>query len=186
MTDHHAAAPFPHRPDTFHLLPLLAWVLLLAFFFAHVEIEIEGAAGWAANLPTWRIEHHPLLDIFWGGRAMTGYHAWMFPFIALFFHLPIFFSGGWHWRRECRVIACIMLFWITEDFLWFALNPAWGLARFNPVDVHWHKHWLWGLPVDYWLYSCVMIVLLRLSHQPKKKKRLPTRLATPHEIEGSI
>lgn len=26
--------------------------------FAQVEIQIEGAAGWAKNLPTWRIDHH--------------------------------------------------------------------------------------------------------------------------------
>ena len=52
------------------------------------EIQIEGPNGWATSLPTWRIEHHPLLDIFWGGRAMTGYHAWFFSFILLVFHLP--------------------------------------------------------------------------------------------------
>ncbi|WP_407669535.1 hypothetical protein [Paraburkholderia heleia] len=45
-----------------------------------------------ANLPTWRIEHHWLLDIFWGSRPMTGYHAWVFPFMALFFHLPPLFN----------------------------------------------------------------------------------------------
>src|SRR5690242_5379610 len=52
------------------ILPLaltLGYALLLAFFFAHAEIEIEGAGGWAANLPTWRIERHWLLDLFWGG-----------------------------------------------------------------------------------------------------------------------
>jgi hypothetical protein len=46
------------------LAGMLFWALLMAFFFANVEIQIEGAAGWAANLPTWRIEHHWLLDIF--------------------------------------------------------------------------------------------------------------------------
>ena len=48
-------------------LPLaltLGYVVLLAFFFAHAEIEIEGAGGWAANLPTWRVEQHWLLDLF--------------------------------------------------------------------------------------------------------------------------
>jgi hypothetical protein len=46
---------------------LLLWVVLAAFFFAQVEIQIEGPAGWASSLPTWRIEDHWLLDIFWGG-----------------------------------------------------------------------------------------------------------------------
>ncbi|MBD3308853.1 hypothetical protein GF339_20775, partial [candidate division KSB3 bacterium] len=50
---------------------LLGWIALLSFFFAKVEIHIEGEAGWAANLPTWRIERHWLLDLLWGGRPMT-------------------------------------------------------------------------------------------------------------------
>lgn len=145
------------------LLPMLAWVVLLAFFFAQTEIQIEGDAGWAANLPTWRIEQHWLLDLFWGGRAMTGYHAWVFPFIAMFFHFPLFFAGHWSWRAECRVIACIMLFWIVEDFLWFVLNPAYGLSRFHPEAIAWHKRWIWWLPVDYWMYGLAMIALLWIS-----------------------
>lgn len=34
-----------------------------------------------------------LLDLFWSGKPMTGYHAWVFPFVALFFHLPAVFFG---------------------------------------------------------------------------------------------
>lgn len=155
----------PFNSNRRQLLLTLVWVILLAWFFAEVEIAIEGGAGWAAKLPTWRIERHWLLDIFWGGRAMTGYHAWVFPFIALFFHFPLFFIGHWSWRAECRVLGCIMLFWIGEDFLWFALNPAYGLARFHAAAIPWHKHWLWLAPVDYWVYGFVLITLLRLSHK---------------------
>jgi hypothetical protein len=139
------------------------WVVLLGYFFAQTEIQIEGGAGWAANLPTWRIENHWLLDVFWGGRAMTGYHAWIFPFITMFFHFPLFFIDRWSWRAELRVIACIMLFWIVEDFLWFVLNPAYGLARFHAAAVPWHKHWVWGAPVDYWFFGCLLVALLWLS-----------------------
>jgi hypothetical protein len=145
------------------LLPLLGWTLLLGFFFAHVEIEIEGAGGWAANLPTWRIEHHWLLDLFWGGRPMTGYHAWVFPFVALFFHFPQVFAGRWTWRVEAKIIACIMLFWVTEDFLWFVLNPAFGIARFAPATVPWHKHWLFGAPTDYWVALSLVVFLLLVA-----------------------
>jgi hypothetical protein len=144
-------------------LALCAWVLLLGYFFAHVEIQIEGAAGWAAALPTWRIESHPLLDIFWGGRPMTGYHAWVFPFVALFFHLPLVFAGRWSWRGEARVLACIMLFWISEDFLWFVYNPAYGLAQFDPAHIPWHKHWLGAAPTDYWVSLAVAAVLFFFS-----------------------
>ena len=145
------------------LLLLLGWVVLLAFFFAHIEIQIEGAAGWAANLPTWRIEEHRLLDLFWGGRAMTGYHAWVFPFIAMALHWPLVFGGFWSWRAEARVLSCVMLFWLVEDFLWFVLNPAFGLAKFSALHVPWHKHWLWFAPIDYWLFVPLAILLFGWS-----------------------
>ncbi len=151
------------------VLPMLGWTLLLGFFFAHVEIEIEGAGGWAANLPTWRIEKHWLLDLLWGGRPMTGYHAWVFPFIALFFHFPQVFAGRCSWRAEAKIIACIMLFWVTEDFLWFVLNPAFGIARFSPAAVPWHKHWLYLAPVDYWVALGLVIVLLWLSIRKRQE-----------------
>lgn len=158
-------APFRmHR-----LFFLLAWVLMLSFFFAQVEIQIEGTAGWAANLPTWRIEQHWLLDIFWGGRAMTGYHAWVFPFIALLFHFPVVLAERWSWRAEYRILACIMVFWICEDFLWFILNPAYGWPRFTPQDVPWHKHWLLGAPNDYWISLSLAATLLFFSFRKQEQ-----------------
>jgi hypothetical protein len=158
-----------HAAPSVRFVAMLAWVVLLAYFFAETEIQIEGPAGWAANLPTWRIEQHWLLDVFWGGRAMTGYHAWMFPFIALFFHFPLFFVGQWSYHAECRVLACIMLFWIVEDFLWFVLNPAYGLAHFNAAAIPWHKRWFWIAPVDYWVYALVMIALFWIAHGKKRQ-----------------
>lgn len=146
---------------------LLAWVALLSFFFAQVEIQIEGAAGWAAGLPTWRIESHWLLDLFWGGRPMTGYHAWVFPFIAMVFHLPIFLRGRWSWRMEARILAMIMLFWVIEDALWFVLNPAFGWSKFSPGSIPWHKHWWMGLPTDYWISTVIGTVLFAWSYRPK-------------------
>lgn len=153
-------ADFVPAPRT---LAQVAGVLLLGFFFANVEIQIEGGAGWAANLPTWRIEKHWLLDIFWGGRAMTGYHAWVFPFVALFFHWPFLFQSRWSWRAEARIVACIMVFWLAEDFLWFVFNPAYGFAKFDPVHVPWHIHWIAFAPTDYWTMSAAALVLFFVS-----------------------
>ncbi|MES3025313.1 MAG: hypothetical protein V4857_27370 [Pseudomonadota bacterium] len=147
-------------PHSIQLVTNLAAVLVLAFFFAKAEIHIEGNAGWAANLPTWRIEKHWLLDLFWGGRPMTGYHAWVFPFIAIFFHFPLFFMAEWSWQLEARALASIMLFWIAEDFMWFLLNPAFGWKRFQPQYVNWHKHWIAGAPIEYWLFSMLAALLL--------------------------
>jgi hypothetical protein len=150
-----------HLPQ---LILTLGSVVVLAYLFANAEIQIEGDAGWAANLPTWRVEKHWLLDIFWGGRAMTGYHAWVFTFISIFFHFPLFFTAQWSVSLEARVIASIMLFWITEDFLWFIINPAFGWKRFHPEHVAWHKHWACGAPVDYWIFSAVSVLLFWYSY----------------------
>ncbi len=148
-----------------HLPVLLLGVAGMAAVFAKVEIHIEGKDGWAASLPTWRIEKHWLLDVFFGGRPLTGYHAWALPFSLLVFHFPLLFSWDWSWRLEARCLACLMLFWIIEDLLWFVLNPAWGWRRFNPAEVRWHKHWLFGLPTDYWTFAGIATALLWFAYR---------------------
>jgi hypothetical protein len=150
---------------------LLSWVVLMAFFFSEVEIQIEGPAGWASSLPTWRIENHWLLDIFWGGRPMTGYHAWVFGFMFLVFHLGVFINLNWSLRTEARIIAALMLFWIIEDFLWFVLNPAFGIDNFSRNKIPWHKQWFLNMPVDYWIFTIVSALLMWLSYAKFMGKR---------------
>jgi hypothetical protein len=142
------------------LAATLLYIALLGFFFAQVEIQIEGPAGWAANLPTWRIEKHWLLDIFWGGRPMTGYHAWVFTFMALVFHLPVIMCQQWSWRLELRILGALALFWIIEDGLWFVMNPAYGPQVFTTRAIPWHKHWLGPLPLDYWAFGLTGLALM--------------------------
>jgi hypothetical protein len=152
-------------PDRWRPWLLLLWIFLLSFFFAQVEIQIEGAAGWAKNLPTWRIDHHWLLDLFWSGRPMTGYHAWVVPFMALAFHLPALVFGRWSWRLEARTVAMILFFWTAEDVLWFVLNPAFGWDKFTPAQVPWHKRWWLGAPADYWIATSIALTLFIWSYR---------------------
>jgi len=153
-----------------HIAVLILAVLITGFFFAEVEIQIEGAHGWATSLPTWRVEHHPLLDVVWGGRPLTGYHVWVFSFMALVFHLPLAIWGAFSWRLEARILGCLMIFWITEDFLWFILNPAYGWSKLTPTDVSWHKHWLLGVPTDYITFVLVGAGLVWWSFWHAQKK----------------
>ena len=111
-----------------------------------------------------------MLDIFWGGRPLTGYHVWVFLFMALVFHFGLLVHGRPSWRREARVLGALMLFWILEDALWFALNPAFGLARLTPACVPWHVHWLWGVPTDYVTSSAAGGTLLWWSFRGKNLK----------------
>ena len=143
---------------------LLVGILLLAYVFAKVEVHIEGTDGWASKLPTWRIERHWLLDLFFGGRPMTGYHAWMLTFMALIFHFPALATWSWSWRLEARMIGAMIVFWILEDFLWFIINPAWGWARFNAAGIPWHKRWFGRFPLDYWFFAIIAGFLLYVSN----------------------
>lgn len=156
------------RPGENHhwlnFLLLVLWVAVSAYFFANVEIQIEGGNGWASSLPTWRVDKHPLLDIFWGGRPMTGYHAWVFSFMFLIFHAGVFIFGKISLRLEARILGCLCWFWIIEDFLWFVMNPAFGMARFHPEHIPWHKQWFLFVPVDYWIFTLVGFLLLGYSY----------------------
>lgn len=44
---------------------------------------------------------------------------------------------------------------MLEDFLWFVLNPAFGLVKFRPGHIPWHKYWLFFAPVDYVVFTIV-------------------------------
>ena len=145
-------------------LALLVWVAVLAVLFAHAEIQVEGARGWAAGLPTWRLANASVVRALFGGREVTGYHVFVFSFMAAVFHLPLFLTLRWSWRLEARVLGGLCLFWIAEDIFWFALNPAFGLARLTPAYATWHPHWLLGVPVDYLVFPLVASALLGWSY----------------------
>lgn len=145
-----------------HLALLVGGVLLCAFAFAKVEIQIEGPEGWAKSLPTWRSDH-PLLRLLMGGREMTGYHAWALSFMAAIFHFPLAVVGAWSWTLEARCVGALMVFWVAEDLLWFVLNPAWGLRRFTRAEVTWHRRWIAGAPVEYWIFAPAGLALMAWS-----------------------
>ena len=155
----------PHRSTLRPVLVLLAWVALLATLFAQLEIQIEGAQGWAAGLPTWRVADAPILKLFFGGRPITGYHVFAFSFMCCVFHLPIALTGHCSWRREARILGSLMLFWLVEDFLWFVMNPAFGFAKLTPQHVPWHPHWLLGVPVDYLVFTLLSAALLVAAYR---------------------
>jgi hypothetical protein len=140
------------------------FILIAAALFAKLEIQIEGPHGWAEKLPTWRVERHILLDWFFGSRPLTGYHVWAFLFVFFFFHMPFFWgSFSWSLRGELQAIAAYTAFWIAEDALWFILNPHYGWKKFTRENVWWHKRWALGVPVDYWVLSSIVGVLLWLA-----------------------
>jgi len=133
----------------------LVFVPIAAYIWAKLEIQIEGPNGWAEQLPTWRIEKHRLLDWFFGGRPLTGYHTWAFAFVGFVFHMPFFWAGKWSMRGESQALGAIMIFWVLEDFLWFVFNPHFGWRKYRKENIWWHKNWVLGFPLDYWVLGIV-------------------------------
>jgi hypothetical protein len=129
-------------------------IAALALWMALVEIEIEGRHGWAVRLPTWFRTRGPAGRIYGllnGGKPLTGYHLFMATLPLLFLHLPFGFGADWTLAAEAMVVATYLAFAIGWDYLWFILNPAYGLGRFRRGRVWWYPGpWIARLPYEYW------------------------------------
>ncbi len=141
-----------------------AMVLAAGGVFALLEIQIEGEAGWAANLPTWRIENR-WTRLFFSRRPLTGYHLYVHLFVLLLAHLP--YTLGFaapSWAAEARIAAFLIFFWVAEDYLWFVFNPKFGARKFRPEHAWWHAPtWWWIMPRDYWVFLPIGVVLYWLG-----------------------
>jgi hypothetical protein len=130
------------------MIAFLGYLLVMAVVLALWEIQIEGKNGWAGNLPCWRIEKGWLVKL-WGGRPFTGYHFFLNFFMLLFVHMPLFFTV-WNLRLESLLLGFFVGIWLIEDFLWFVLNPNYGLKNFRKEKIWWHKIWWGPVPSCYW------------------------------------
>jgi hypothetical protein len=70
--------------------------------------------------------------------------------MLLLIHLPHGYLG-FSWDREAELLSLFFLLAVFWDFLWFAFNPHFGLARFNRANVWWFRNWVLGVPADYLL-----------------------------------
>lgn len=132
------------------------FLFVFAMCVALEEIQIEGKFGWAKNLPTWR--HSPDEGGVWkilsftvtGGHEITGYHLWHTLGLLLIFHLPFLVGISWSLGNELKVLSILIIWFSTQDFLWFALNDSYPVfaGGFNAQNVSWHQFW-GPVPRDY-------------------------------------
>ena len=120
----------------------------IALVLAQLEIQIEGAHGWAEKLPTWRWQSPAVLR--WAGKPITGYHVFLLIFILLVIHLPVLYVG-FTLEREVEFLSLFFLLAVYWDFLWFVCNPHFGLSRFRAGQIWWFRSWKLGLPVPYFV-----------------------------------
>ncbi len=136
------------------------------------EIQVEGANGWAANLPTWKVNIHlPLLGFWWNsrGKPLTGYHVYLQLLTFLLPHF-IFLYSKWTLKKELNLISFYAFFSTFEGLLWFVFNPAWGWQKFR-LGIPWYQEaWALGLPAEYWLRFGFASVLYYFSQKDADSK----------------
>jgi hypothetical protein len=142
-------------------IAFLVFMLFTAFVLAEWEIQIEGRDGWAAKSPGWRIETGWLMKLS-GGRPVTGYHFYMTLFMLTIVHLPLFFTL-WSWRLESLLLGFYVGMVLIEDFLWFLLNPHFGIKKFRKGQIWWHPTWWGPVPSLYWVLLPLSSLLIWLG-----------------------
>lgn len=140
------------------------YLFALCHILARVEIHIEGAHGWAVNLPTWRWGPEWWLNMT-NGKELTGYHVWLTLFLIGMFHLPLAFAG-FSLALWAKCASSYMMVTAAWDLQWFVWNPAWGFAALRARDVPWFRRKVLGLPVDYFAGYGVSGVLTALIWFP--------------------
>lgn len=144
---------------------LAFFLFFIALMIALTEIESEGKYGWAEEMPTWYRKTGFLARIYvrvMSGKPMTGYHIYLNAFILGMFHLPFFTGVEWTLSAELWQLS-LWLAWIPIwDFLWFVMNPHYGVDRFKKEHVWWHASSWWvadKFPFDYaagWISAFVL------------------------------
>ena len=103
-----------------------SYLFFIILALSALEVQIEGKYGWVKKLPTWRIRSK-VFGYFMGGKELTGYLFYLLIILLLFFHLPFFGGAPWSLTAELEIIFLFLLFSVFWDFLWFVLNPYFGI-----------------------------------------------------------
>ncbi|MBI3559424.1 hypothetical protein HY085_03430 [Candidatus Gottesmanbacteria bacterium] len=136
---------------------MIIFIVLTATLLALLEIQIEGQNGWAQKLPTWHLKNSfkKLLNL----PEITGYHIFLFIFVLAIFQFPFFMGLEFNFKNEIFILKTLFLVLLLEDFLWFALNPKWGLKRFFKEEIPWQPQKLLFFPKNYWLAVLFILFL---------------------------
>jgi hypothetical protein len=136
---------------------LILFAIIVSAIFALLEIQIEGENGWASKLPTWRLKNPLKKFVNW--PYLTGYHFYLHLLFIFILQLPFLLGFPFNLKNEILVIEILLLIMFTEDFLWFAFNPKWGVKRFFTEEVPWHSKKILFLPRNYWISFAIFAMV---------------------------
>ena len=115
---------------------------------------------------------------------MTGYHVYIFSFVALFFHFPFAFCWRWSWRAEARALRVDRVVLGSRGF---SVVPSEPRVWLDKILHHPSSSGItigsWAPPPTtgwaYWLVRCLEHFRLRREPGPKPPHALP-----PHRDHG--
>jgi len=134
------------------------FLFFIVLVLSALEVQIESRDGWNKNLPTWK-RNNKIYSFLMGGKQLTGYLFYMLIFIFLFLHFPFLNGLEWTIQAEIETLFIFFLFSVFWDFLWFVLNPYYGVRRLKKQYVWWHKKWILNIPLDYPLGLLTALVI---------------------------
>lgn len=154
------------------------FIAIFALVYAWIEIEIEGPAGWAKNLPT------PQKAV----AHLSLYHVYMVILAGLVIGGLLYYreqdyreedskKKKWtHWLQVGgEFIFLLIIFFLAQDFLWFVMNPSYTVLRYKESFIPWHTHWV-GIPLFNYVGAAALVMLLFLMRE--SRKRLAVTLGT--------
>lgn len=155
--------------------------IIVSFFLAYLEIQVEGTQGWARNLPTWRKNVK--------GFQFTGYHLSLWIFILLLVHIPFVFIP-WNIQIESFILSFFVLILLMEDSLWFLMNTKfcgkddWRNPKLGPIPIFFFIGAFFVLFTALgsgslgWFIGCLVLLLFCLISFPFQVKSCPTTPST--------
>ena len=127
------------------------FIAIYAILYSMLEIEIEGNAGWAKNLPT----------VASGIGPLTMYHLLMNIIVILTISYSLYSKTYSNWI----VLYFIIAWFLIEDFMWFCLSPFYTLKKYSQENIAWHgkQPWILNSPLHNWIGISVMFLIAIFS-----------------------
>ena len=148
-------------------LLLNIFIFVYGFLWALTMVNAEGLVGWGGVSPAWKLDTRRWYSfLFWPfaqGRPVNFLPVSAIMTFTVSFLLPVI----WNINKNIpftlinfgELVSYFIIFAILEDFIWFLINPYYGLRKFNKQIVTWHPRWLGFLPTDYWIALVIYIIV---------------------------
>jgi len=135
-------------------LLIFSWIVLAFIVMAFLEKTIEGPNSWGRKTYGWRYIVSKKLRL-----TLTEYHLFFWIFLILLFSLPLIIN--YSNKLLGILISAFCIGFIIEDFLYFIVNPYFGIKKFNKKQANWYP-WIglgkFQIPVSY-LIGIIITIL---------------------------